>query len=154
MIVLSDDSACLQLDTLLDGLDVWYHLYVNDLIPDRTTSLGDLVEPDWDNYLPQQVKTWTPSLIEDDRATAYADPLEWTRGPGGTADQVYGYFTTNGQTGPLLWVERMCGQYALEMVGDDQIAVVWPRYQGQQIPGEPCWQIGGLEIGGEVIPIP
>jgi hypothetical protein len=154
MIILSDASACLQLDTLLDGLDVWYHLYANDLIPDRSTSLGDLVEPDWDNYAPQQAKYWTPALIEDNRATSGADPLEWTRGPGGAAMAVYGYFTTNGQAGPLLWTERICGQYAISMTLDDDIVVVWPRYQGQEIPGEPCLRVGGVEIGGEVIPIP
>ena len=133
-ITVPDVGATACLDALLDeGVTTWYHLYVNDVSLGRATTLGDLTEADWPDYAPQRVTTWTPATVPIDRAVSAADPLLWTRGDGGDPRQVYGYYVTDGQTGPLLWAETR-PQGPLPMVAPTDAVLVTPRVTLRQDP--------------------
>ena len=68
-------------------------------------ALGDFIEANWPDYKPATVTSWTPALTVNGRAVAQADPTAWTRGVGGTAKMVYGYYVTDTVGGPLIWAE-------------------------------------------------
>jgi hypothetical protein len=107
------------LDSLLFQLGAWYHLYVVDVVPDQDTTLADLVEASYPGYAAVQVTTWTPSVLVEGSAAAYADPILWTRSSSGSPQVVYGYYVTAGLGGPLLWAElRELGPITVQSAGD------------------------------------
>lgn len=105
MLIVPTIGAGPLLDDLLGDLNVWYHLYVNDATLSVDTVLTDLTEATWTGYVPKKVSSWTPALASAGIAAASADPLIWTIGSVVDPSDVYGYYTTDGQDGPLLWVE-------------------------------------------------
>lgn len=106
MISIPDEAERYDLDTYLGSVEPWYHLFVNDLVPVGATILDDFVEATWPDYAPRKVTSWVPSVTVDGRAVATADPTTWTRGSGGPGASVYGYYVTDGSSGPLIWCER------------------------------------------------
>lgn len=115
-----------DLDALLEDLDTWFHLYVTRLSLGRGTLLADFTEASWPAYQPLRVTTWSPSQILRGRAWSSADPTQWTRGSGGAPAQVYGYYVTDGRTGPLLWCESR-QQGPTPMTAPTDMVVVLPR---------------------------
>lgn len=147
MIRIPESGRVRCLDAMLSDLDVWYHLYVVEVDTEDVESSGDLVEATFPGYAPVQVKTWSPAVMVDIHAASTADPVQWQRGSGGVDQDVYGYFTTDGVSGPLLWVERVCGRESIPMRLAGQLCVVWPRITDRPEPGEECVQIGGVLVG-------
>jgi hypothetical protein len=105
VIVIPDASAIALIADLLDQVTTVFHLAVQPIPAGQSVSLADLVEASWPAYAPITVSTWSPALTVGTRAVTYADLALWTRGAGGVASQVYGYWVTDTVGGPLLWVE-------------------------------------------------
>lgn len=115
-----------DLDALLDGLTPYYHLYIAEVTVDPGVTLADFAEADWPTYTPRRAVSWVPAIMSGGRAVATADPIMWQRGTGGSPRQVYGYFVTDGQTGPLCWWEpRDAGPLPMAASGDS--VIVRPR---------------------------
>lgn len=105
MIVVPNVGAAALLDDMLAEVDTYYHLYTNDETLTSATVLADLTEATWPDYRAMRVTTWSPAIAVEGTAASQADPVLWVRGVGGLAVDVYGYYVTDGQTGPLLWIE-------------------------------------------------
>src|SRR6185369_1853146 len=86
-----------------------YHLYKNDLTPDKDTVLGDLVEADFSGYSSVTVTAWnygSISLDAEDRAFTTGTPdAVFTHSGGATDNDIYGYYVL-GNSGELMWVQR------------------------------------------------
>jgi hypothetical protein len=119
MLVFPAVGATWSLNKFLGAVDVWLHLYVNDVQPDGNSTLATFVEASWNTYAPLEVKTWTPAIWINNQAAAQADPALWTLTSNIFAVQVYGYFATDSLTGPLLWAEYdPNGPVTLQFAGD------------------------------------
>jgi hypothetical protein len=105
VIVVPNVAADVLLDDLIEAIDTYYHLYVNAATLGPDTTLTDLTEAAWPDYRSMRVTTWSPAIALEGTAASQADPVVWVRGVGGLAVDVYGYYVTDGATGPLLWVE-------------------------------------------------
>jgi hypothetical protein len=151
MLAVPESAQCYLLDRLIDGLDPWYHLFTADVWPDSTTTLAQLPEPQWEGYQPQRVNVWTSAIIRNGRAETTADPVEWVRGATGSPETVFGYFVTDGQGGPLLWAEHVCGRDGIAMESDADLVVVWPLLDMGYLIGERCLPSGGVLVGGDVV---
>ncbi len=98
-----------QLDALTAGLNVYVHLYINDLTPTIDTVSDDMVEVFYLGYSARPLAKWTPAALVGDFAFSAADPVvfEWTEGD--IPNPVFGYYATMEIDGPLLWVWRKPG---------------------------------------------
>ena len=105
MIVIPDSGGIQLLYDLLEQAVTVYHLFTNNVNLTQSTALTDFVEASWPAYKPATVTSWAPALTVAGRAVAQADPTSWTRGVGGTAKMVYGYYVTDTVGGPLIWAE-------------------------------------------------
>jgi hypothetical protein len=99
-------AATALLDDLLDQVETWVHLYTLAVALGPSTTLADLREAAWTGYFPQKATGWTPSLWNGSRADSSSDPLRWVLGVQLGPWTVVGYYVTDGQSGPLLWVEQ------------------------------------------------
>lgn len=132
-IIVPDVAATYDLDELLDQLDTWYHLYTVPAVLGPSTTLADLTEAAWPDYAPVRVNTWSPASIVEDRAVSLGDPVLWVRGSGGMPAQVYGYYVTDGRTGPLVWCEARA-QGATPMIAAHDQVLVLPELSFRQDP--------------------
>ncbi|MHB8735439.1 MAG: hypothetical protein ACYC6M_09080 [Terriglobales bacterium] len=126
MIVIPDSSAIALLSDLLDQVTTVFHLLIQPVALGQGTTLADLVEANWPAYKPATVTTWSPALTVAGRAVSAADPVLFTRGVGGVASQVYGYWVTDTVGGPLLWAE-LRSQGPLPMTAPDDQLVILPQ---------------------------
>lgn len=127
MIVIPDVAKVDFLDWITDNWDVWIHLYVEDVALDHDTTLDDLTESTAPGYAAQQAVDWTDAEIIARRAQTQANWIKFTRDNGSPSEQVFGYYATFGETGFLLWVERMPDPpWPWASVTD--VAWVLPRY--------------------------
>lgn len=84
----------------------YVHLYVEDVPLDRDIVLDDLVESEAPGYAAQLAIGWDTPVIRARRAYTEAEPLLFSRSDGSPSEQAFGYYVTQGMSGPLLWVER------------------------------------------------
>lgn len=96
-------SRCPLLDAIVAGLAPWVHLYVNNPTVTWCLIKADLHEATSGGYAPKLAINFAPAVLVGAVARAVADPLVWTRTDGMPAEQVYGYFITQGEDGDLLW---------------------------------------------------
>lgn len=121
------------LDRLLDKVETWYHLYVNSIVLGPATVKTDFVEGSWPGYAAKKVTTWTPAITVSGRAESSADQQQWIRTFDGSGQLVYGYYVTDGQTGPLLWCEtRAAGPIRMQFSSDT--VTVMPRVTLREDP--------------------
>lgn len=126
MIVIPDAGGIVLLGDLLGDVTTVYHLYIQPVALSQATTLAQLIEAKWPAYRPITVSTWSPALTVGGRAVSTADPALWTRGVGGVASQVYGYYVTDTVGGPLLWAEARA-QGPLTMTAPDDQLVILPQ---------------------------
>lgn len=102
-------------------------LFCTDYWPTVLTTEADLVEPTFDGYAGQRVKTFgTVYLAEGNRAESDASTYTWTVGPAGGTDAIYGYWFTD-STGHAIFGERFPdGPVPAELPG--QLIRVKPRF--------------------------
>lgn len=103
-----DEGLLPLLDRMLTA-SVQYHLFENNVTPDRDTVLGDLTEVSTFGYAAQTVALagWTLQSVAGHVGTFQAAPLAFT--PAGGAWSVYGYYVTSVAGGVLLAVGRFDG---------------------------------------------
>lgn len=127
MIVTPLPSLERLLDVLIGALSPWVHLYVVDITLTPLTVLADLTECTVPGYTPQKTTGWSAATIAGHVAVTYADPLVYTHGAGAGFQDVWGYYVTDGLSGPLLWCERGgAPPYALHVLGEG--VLVQPRF--------------------------
>lgn len=137
MLVIPDQSARVLLNSLLDGINTYIHLYVNDVYLKPSITAADLHEAAWPDYSPQLVNTWLEADTENGRAVSVADPVFWTYGSNPSPATVYGYWISSDETGFLLWVEAHPGGGITLVHSSDQIAV-FPQLTLKTDPGDGC----------------
>jgi hypothetical protein len=120
---LTPDSECYLLDALLEALETWCHLYQNDIAPKDVVDRTSFAELDVTGYAPQAVSSWVLAVFRDGRAVSDADPVQFSRGSGMEARDVYGYFITQGRDGPLLWWQRVPGDPQPMRLPTDKVTV-------------------------------
>lgn len=138
MIVFPTVGKTATLDTFLENVDLWYHLYVSVTVPKPRSLKSHFQEADWAGYAPLQAKYWAPALMDGDFAYSTADPLTWTRKAGGVPRTVYGYFVTYAEVGPLLFAEWACNEEGIPMINDGDSLTLWPRLTFPAELGTPC----------------
>lgn len=83
-------------------------LYVNNLTPDRSTTMAAFVSPSWPGYarIDLDPAQWEPPNIVDDRAEIVygTAPLSWTNT--GSTQTVYGYYVRDNDDNGVIWAER------------------------------------------------
>lgn len=75
-------------------------LYANDVYPSAALTEADVIEPSFDSYEPQTLKTWHTVYATDGlRAITEESTHTFTVGPGGGTAELYGYWfaDTNGR---------------------------------------------------------
>lgn len=98
-----------MLASLIDGLDLWAHLYTNDPPLSIDTVVDDFVEVIYDGYVAQIISRWTPPALRSGRAFTVADPLFFVFSGGVEPLPVRGYYATYGPTGPAVFGWRRPG---------------------------------------------
>lgn len=106
MIVLYSIGACRLLDDMLDNVETWFHLFVDDVNPTADLAIGGFTEPGWEGYAALKMAQWTPAIWAKTRAITWGEQLRWISPGTVPVQKVYGYYVTDGQFGPLLWSER------------------------------------------------
>jgi len=89
--------ACMRrwLDTRVPIEGFTVHLFQNDFDVDRNTEVTDLVESDFDGYLPQS-PAWIPAVQSGAEDTALAPALTFAAEPTQAIPQLcYGYYVLN-----------------------------------------------------------
>lgn len=120
MIVLPTVGAAFLLDLLIASGKYWLHLYVNPVELGPGTILINFQEASFAGYAPYLITGWTPSQSSADCTFTAADPIVWVVQAAGPAQEVYGYFVTDGETGALCWAEnRDAGPIVMMNVGDE-----------------------------------
>lgn len=125
-IVIPSIAATALLDDLFDEIEPWVHLYTLAVPLGPATTLADLREAAWSGYAPQPAAQWTPALWDGALAESSSDPLLWVLGVQLGPWTVVGYYVTDGQTGPLLWVEQR-PQGPVELTLPTDQVEVFPR---------------------------
>ena len=90
------------------NVDWVYHLFTNNLTPDRDTVLGDFTEAAWTGYAVDTAYTtdWTMRAVASHKGSAEATDVTFNNTSGG--DQVaYGYYVTD--TGGTQLIQ--CGRF-------------------------------------------
>jgi hypothetical protein len=80
-------------------------LFKNNYTPVDTSVLGDFTAADFNGYSPLSVTGWGTPATVGLRARSAAASQTWTKGVGGTGNDVYGYFITDSSSS-LVWAER------------------------------------------------
>lgn len=137
---------------VLDALTPFVHLYVNDVTPDPCSGVDQFQEADWQGYKPLPAKTWTPPVLRSHRAVSWSDPVQFLRGDIGPQRRVYGYWMTDGLSGPLIWAERAPDTPVLRMDYGGNFTTVYPQFSLQSESMPPCVYSGGVEVGGGTLP--
>lgn len=127
MIIVPDVGLLELVPDLVRSITAVVHLYVEPVLWSASTTLADLSELTGGGYSPQRERTWSPAEIRGKMAVTTGDPLRWQRAGSGGPFLVYGYYVTDGESGPLLWgEERQAGAIPWERDGDTVIVV--PRF--------------------------
>lgn len=88
--------------------DLRYHLYQNDILPDRDSATADFTECDFDGYNSVLLEkgNWSePTIVNGGAESTYgSDPISWTCGVNGNV--VHGYYVVDEDSGELMWAER------------------------------------------------
>lgn len=112
------------------NLQACYHLYVTSLTIGPDTVIRDFTEASWVGYAPLVVPRWYVLGPPLPYGQATADPLVWTLPATAGAVQVYGYYVTEMQPGPLLWAEASPGTGPILVESGDCITIyptiTWP----------------------------
>ena len=89
--------------------DFRYHLFENNVVPDRDTELADLTEVGSGGYASIVVAAadFTLSGVTGHLGSLAAAPISWT--PSGTDWTIYGYYITDSANTLLLGVARFDG---------------------------------------------
>lgn len=138
MLVVPQVGARQLLELGLAGLDepVNFHLFQNDLAPTVFSVLGDFTEATYTGYAVQEVDTTsdlTYFLQPDGSVVAGAASQLWTPTGPGVANEIFGYYVTQGTSPALLWAERFAESKVLAGVGTGFTLV--PSIGGQTAVG-------------------
>lgn len=129
-LVVPSVGAIELLEELVLGADwqPYYRLYTNPGAPNPNTILEDFTEATFAGYTPLLATGWIAADIDDSgRAFSLGNLLTWTRGVGGAGQNVYGYFVTQGNPGPLIFAQRFVGApYVMTTPG--QVITVLPTF--------------------------
>lgn len=93
------------LDLLIGSLSPVAHLLACDIPLDWCATLEEMREPVGGGYAPQATTGWTPAELVTPVGRTTADPLVWMHAGPTRAETVYGYYMTDGVSGPLIWCE-------------------------------------------------
>ncbi len=106
MIVVPQIAELYILNLLITSVQPWIHLYTNDACLNLTTTPVLFVEATFPGYSPQLAGGWTDAAVLRRCAQTRSDPLVWKCTAETSAQQIWGYWATDGKTGSLLWAER------------------------------------------------
>ena len=109
MNLIHPDVSLVKLLQRMVASDLHYHLYVNDVTPDRDTEIGDLTEMTVvSGYNPITVAAGDFSLtgVSAHKGTVIASPITFVITAGSGVSNVYGYFVTDTGNTSLLAVAR------------------------------------------------
>lgn len=114
------DEGLHPLLALLVAGEFTWHLFTNDITPDRDTVLDDFAEADWDGYLPVTLTADDLTLfsVNNHVGTVTGEPVEYSN-VSGLDQQAFGYFVTDQPGGHVV----ACGRF------DDAPLVITPLGQ-------------------------
>ncbi len=122
-----------QLTLLTENQGLWnggtpltLKLFKNNYTPVAGTTLAALTEADFNGYVAKALTNWTSPTPVASRAQTQADPVNWTKGVGGTGNSIYGYYVID-NAGNLLWAERDPNA-PIDMNTDGKQYLILPRY--------------------------
>lgn len=131
------------LSSSISGVLPWQlRLFVNDIVPDNTTKLADLVEATWLGYNRASLdrSKWTLPSVADGcaRSTWGTDPIEWTCHSTDHPTN-YGVAYVDFTTGVIRWIQRF----------DD--ADLRPLEPNQRFQLLPVYTLTSAECGGIMV---
>lgn len=99
--------------------DFHFHLFVNNITPDRTTVLFDLTEAAWSGYVPITVlrTDFVMYGLAAHIGSAQAPPIAFNNNTG-TSQSAYGYYITDVSNSVLLAVARFDSAPVIKNDGD------------------------------------
>ncbi len=134
--IVGDESERTLLDTILAswGDVAEIGLFKSDLTPDETitTAAAIAAEADFEGYARQAAANWTVAATVGGVATTAADPVTFTKGAGGTGNDIYGAFLLD-PAGNLVAIQRDT-TVPRDMTTDGAEYIVTPRFELRQRP--------------------
>lgn len=109
MLLFPNVAANNCMEQFVQNLQACYHLYVAPLQIGPDTIVKNFTQASWQGYAPLTVPRWYVLGPPLPYGQATADPLVWTVPATADQVQVYGYYVTSLQPGPLLWCEAAPG---------------------------------------------
>jgi hypothetical protein len=102
VVLVFPDTALVYLLTQVVGVKLTYNLFINDVKPDVSTTLGTLTRANWSSYGPIDVPlaAWTFSAVDAHVGELRALDLFWVNNSPGTVS-AYGYYIVDA-TGTVL----------------------------------------------------
>jgi len=124
-----DEGLVFQLDLIVAVDNVW-HIFVNDVTPDRDTELGDLTEASFSGYAEQTVlgTAFIADGVVGHVGFKVAAPIAFLNSSGSPVD-VYGYYVTDAGGTILLAAARFDAAPVTKEDGESIIVVpVWGAF--------------------------
>jgi hypothetical protein len=113
-----------DLDTLSQAQTVVVHLVAAPYDLVATMTAGDLTEASYPGYSPQAASGWTPATMVGALAKTSADPLSFVRSSGSGGDSIYGYWMSDGSSGPIVGVsDPLSPPFDLTTAGQEVIVI-------------------------------
>jgi len=125
-LIFPDEGLVTQLGRIL-VLDVLYHLFTNNVTPDRDTVLADLTDATWTGYAPitQTFTDYTITGVAGHAGYAIAAPISFSNGSGSPVT-TYGYYVTDSGETVLLAAARFDGApLTIAAAGTLPVVPVW-----------------------------
>jgi hypothetical protein len=91
-----------DLDVLSGTQTVYVHLISATYVLSATMTSASVTEASYPGYTPQAASGWTPATMVGSQAKTSSDPLLFTRSSGAGGDSIYGYWLSDGPTGPMV----------------------------------------------------
>jgi len=119
--IVPNEGEIAVLKRILTG-DLIVRLFANDIVPSDGTLLPDFTQATFPGYagLDMAAGSSPPATDVNDKGSTTSSNLTWTRGAGGGAGLLYGYYVTWSPAGGpqvLLGAERFANLQDLDTVG-------------------------------------
>jgi len=129
-VLLPNEGLIDDLDTLSASQTVYVHLISEIYVLAATMTPASVTEASYPGYAAQIASGWTPATMVGVQAKTSADPLQFLRSAGSGGDSIWGYWMSDGATGPIVGISDPLTVPLSLLVAGDQVIVIPRRSLG------------------------